>query len=111
MSYMQLLCCRDFSKSQVRKGKKLIRVFRKQHGFASQDFLVVRDNDWGFYGVAGTPAASRGWGCVKMVSEQDLRKPVLLSIVVFLYTIYTTVNHAFSNSKYIHMRCFKVLNN
>ena len=27
-----------------------------------------------------------------------------------LYTIYTIGNHAFSNSKYIHMRCFKVLN-
>ena len=28
-----------------------------------------------------------GWGCVKLVSEQGLRKLVLLSPVVFLYTI------------------------
>ena len=27
MSYMQLLCCRDFSKSQVRKGKKNLYEF------------------------------------------------------------------------------------
>ena len=37
--------------------------------------------------MAGTPADSRGWGCDKVVSEQDLRKPMLLSIVVFVYTI------------------------
>ena len=46
MSYMQLLCCRDFIKSQVRKGKNFIRVFSKQYGFASQDFLIVRSNGW-----------------------------------------------------------------
>ena len=40
-----------------------------------------------FCGVAGTPADSRGWGCDKVVSEQDLRKPMLLCIVVFVYTI------------------------
>ena len=38
-------------------------------------------------GVVGTPADSRGWGCDKVVSEQDLKKPMLLSIVVFVYTI------------------------
>ena len=37
--------------------------------------------------MAGTPTVSRGWGCDKLVSEQDLRKPMLLSIVVFVYTI------------------------
>ena len=34
-----------------------------------------------------TPANSMGWGCDKLVSEQDLRKPMFLSIVVFVYTI------------------------
>ena len=34
--------------------------------------------------MAGTPAASKGWGCDKVVSEPVLRKPVLLSIVVFV---------------------------
>ena len=37
--------------------------------------------------MAGTPADSKGWGCDKVVSEQDLRKPMLLSIVFFIYTI------------------------
>ena len=31
--------------------------------------------------MVGTPAYSRGWGCDKLVSEQDLRKPVLYTIV------------------------------
>ena len=48
-----------------------------------------------------------GGGGVKLVSEQSLRKLMLLSPVVFLYTI---ANHTFSNSKYIHFKCFKVLN-
>ena len=48
--------------------------------------------------------------CLYLVSELVLRKPVLLSTVVFLYTIlYTMGNHTFSNSKYIHIKCFKVL--
>ena len=37
--------------------------------------------------MAGTPADSKGRGCVKVVSEQNLRKPMLLSIVVFVYII------------------------
>ena len=37
--------------------------FSKQHGFASQDSLVVGSNGWGFCGVAGTSPASKGWGC------------------------------------------------
>ena len=47
----------------------------------------------------------------KLVIEPSLRKPVLVSPVVFVYTIYTIGNHAFLNLKYIHMRLFKVLNN
>ena len=55
MSCMQLLCCRNFIKSQVyKRKKKIIRVFSKQHGFASQDSLVVGSNGWGFCGVVGT---------------------------------------------------------
>ena len=62
MSYMQLLCCRDFSKSQVRKGKNFIRVFSKQYGFTSLDFLVVRSNGWRFCGVAALPPLVGGGG-------------------------------------------------
>ena len=42
--------CQDFSKSQVRKSKRkiFIRGLNKQYGFASQEFLVVRGNGWGF---------------------------------------------------------------
>ena len=40
----------------------------------------------------------------KVVSEQDLRKPMLLSIVVFVYTILYYWKDAFSNSKYIHIK-------
>ena len=31
--------------------------------------------------MVDTPTYSRGWGCDKLVSEQDLRKPVLYTIV------------------------------
>ena len=44
MFCMQLLCCRNFIKSQVYKRKKFIWVFSKQHGFASQDSLIVGSN-------------------------------------------------------------------
>ena len=30
------------------KGKKIIRDLSKQYVFASQDFLVVKGNSWGF---------------------------------------------------------------
>ena len=42
--------CQDFTKSQVRKSKRkiFIRGLSKQYGFASQEFLVVRGNGWGF---------------------------------------------------------------
>ena len=30
------------------RGIIFIRVFNKQHGYASQDFLVVKSNDWAF---------------------------------------------------------------
>ena len=50
---MQPLCCRNFfvAKSLPNpklKKKKIIGGFSKQHGFASQEFLVVRGNGWGF---------------------------------------------------------------
>ena len=48
------------------------------------------------------------WSQHKLVIEPSLRKLVLVSIVVFVYTIYTIGNHAFSNWKYIHIKCFKV---
>ena len=42
---MQLLCCRNF-----RKEKKNRRIFNKQHGFASQDSLVIGRTAGGFVG-------------------------------------------------------------
>ena len=48
MSCMQLLCYRNFIKSQVWKRKIDILVFSKQHGLASQDSLVVGSIGWGF---------------------------------------------------------------
>ena len=48
--------------TSLEKKKKILRAFSKQHGFASQDSLVVGSNGWGFCGVDGTPPASRGGG-------------------------------------------------
>ena len=50
---MQPLCCRNFFATKILpnpklKKKKSIGGFSKQHGFASQEFLVVRGNGWGF---------------------------------------------------------------
>ena len=49
---MQPLCCRNFSAAKIlpnpklknKRKKKFIGGFSKQHGFASQEFLVVRGN-------------------------------------------------------------------
>ena len=60
MSYMQLLCCRNFIKSQVYK-KKIIQVFSKQHGLASYS-LIVGSIGWESCGVIDTSPASRGGG-------------------------------------------------
>ena len=52
---MQPSCCRSFSAAKILPNPKLknkrkifIGGFSKQYGFASQDFLVVRGNGWGF---------------------------------------------------------------
>ena len=52
---MQLSCCRGFSAAKILPNPKLknkrkffIGGFSKQYGFASQEFLVVRGNGWGF---------------------------------------------------------------
>ena len=37
-------------------------IFSKEHGFASQDSLVIGSDDWGFCGVVSTPLASKGGG-------------------------------------------------
>ena len=54
--------------TSLEKKKKIIRVFSKQHGFTSQDCLVVRSNGWGFFRVVGTSPASKGVGCVTKAS-------------------------------------------
>ena len=55
--------------SGEKEKKKFIRVFSKQHGFASQDFLVIGSNGWGFCGVADTPAVIRGGGVTSYPCE------------------------------------------
>ena len=52
---MQSSCCRSFSAAKILPNPKLknkrkifIGGFSKQYGFASQEFLVVRGNGWGF---------------------------------------------------------------
>ena len=52
---MQPSCCRGFSAAKILPNPKLknkrkfsIEGFSKQYGFASQEFLVVRGNGWGF---------------------------------------------------------------
>ena len=69
---MQLLCCQNFIKSQVKKRKIFIRVFSKQHDFTSQDFLVVGSNGWEFMWGDGTPPAGRGGGVSMCVTAHAL---------------------------------------
>ena len=46
--YAAIMLPKFYKITSLEKKKNFIRVFRKQYGFASQDFLVVRGNDWGF---------------------------------------------------------------
>ena len=55
LSYMQPLCCQGFSAAKIlpnpkleKERKNFIRGLRKEYGFVSQEFLVVRGNGWGF---------------------------------------------------------------
>ena len=52
---MQSSCCQGFTAAKILPNPKLenqrkifIRGLSKQYGFASQEFLVVRGNGWGF---------------------------------------------------------------
>ena len=58
--YVAVMLPRFLANHKLEKGKTFIRVFSKQYGFASHLPLEVTAGD--FCGVAGTPAASRGWG-------------------------------------------------
>ena len=60
--YAAVMLPKFYKITSLEKKKKIIRVFSKQHDFASHDSLVVGSNGWGFCGVAGTPPASRGGG-------------------------------------------------
>ena len=61
--YIAVMLPKFYKITSLEKKKKIfLRVFSKQHGFASQDSLVIGSNDWGFCGVADTPPASRGGG-------------------------------------------------
>ena len=94
---MQPSCCRGFTVAKIlqnhklEKEKNLYEVYVKQYGFASQGCLVVRRNDWGFCGVAGTPAASRGWGCVKVVSERKYWQPCMFKLKVHTYEVIQSI--------------------
>ena len=69
--YAAVMLPKFYKITSLEKKKKIIRVFSKQYGFASQDFLVVGSNSWGFCGVAGTPAASRGGGVIGRAKERN----------------------------------------
>ena len=56
--------------SWKKKEKIFIRGLSKQYCFASQGFLVVRGNDWGFLWSGRHTRRWKGWGCVSLVSEQ-----------------------------------------
>ena len=60
--YAAVMLPKFYKITSLERKKKFIRVFNKQHGFTSQDYLVVGSNGWGFCGVADTPLASRGGG-------------------------------------------------
>ena len=37
--------------------------------------------------MAGTPAAGRGWGCVKLVSEHKYWQPCMFKVIVHTYEV------------------------
>ena len=65
--YMQQSCYRGFTATKILPNPKLgkerkifIRGLSKQYGFASQEFLVVRGNGWGFLWPAHPPLVGGG---------------------------------------------------
>ena len=44
-----------------------------------------------FCGVAGTPAASRGWGCVNLVSEHKYWQPCMFKFKVHTYEEFQSI--------------------
>ena len=67
--YAAVMLLKFYKITSLQKEKNFIRVLSKQHGFASQDALVVGSKDWGFCGVADAPAASRGEGVTNYVKQ------------------------------------------
>ena len=68
---MQPACYRGFSAAKILPNPKLknkrkffIGGFSKQYDFASQEFLVVRGNGWGFLWSGRHTRRWKGWGCV-----------------------------------------------
>ena len=49
--------------------------------------MTARD----FCGVAGTPAARRGWGCVKVVSEPGYWQPCMFKLKVHTYEVIQSI--------------------
>ena len=60
--YEAVMLPKFYKITSVEKKKQIIRVFSNQYGFASKDSLVIGSNGWGFCGVVGTPATTRGGG-------------------------------------------------
>ena len=46
--YIAVMLPKFYKITSLERKKKFIRVFSKQHDFASQDYLVVGSNSWGF---------------------------------------------------------------
>ena len=46
-----------------------------------------------FCGVAGTPAARRGWGCVNVVSEHKYWQPCMFKLKVHTYHVIQSFKH------------------
>ena len=68
---MQPSCCQSFSAAKILPNPKLknkrkffIGGFSKQYDFASQAFLVVRGNDWGFLWSSRHTRLCKGGGGV-----------------------------------------------
>ena len=71
--YVAVMLPKVYKIKSLEKKMIFLRVFSKQHGFTSQDSLVVGSNGWGFCGVAGTPPASRGGGVCNAPSQEGVR--------------------------------------
>ena len=50
--------------------------------------------------MAGTPADSRGWGCVKVVSEHKYWQPCMFKLKVYTYQVIQSIKQLIFLGKY-----------